>query len=308
MTPGTLRRLRPWLGTYVSVEARLDDAAATPPAIEAAYAEVAAIHAALSFHAADSELSRLHREAHRRPTPVGPHSWSVLTAAVQLAAASDGVFDPSVAPQLVRHGALPRPHGPNADARASWRDIELLDDRRVRFHRPLWIDLGGIAKGYAVDCAIDTLLQHGARHAAVNAGGDLRVAGPDAHGQPLVLRDPADPTRHLPLGTLGVGAVATSGEFLLGRPPGAAAISPLVDPRHGPRPARPCSVTVIADRCMLADGLTKIVALLGTASLPLLESLHAHAAILEAPDQLHTTAGFQDALGHPWPPGTTHHA
>lgn len=308
MTPGPLRRLRPWLGTYVAVEACLDDAAAAPPAIEDAYAEIAAIHAALSFHAADSELSRLNREAHRQPTPVGPHTWSVLTAAVQLAAASDGVFDPTVAPQLVHHGALPRPHGPDADAHASWRDVELLDDHRVRFHRPLWIDLGGIAKGYAVDCAIDTLLRQGARHAVVNAGGDLRVAGPQAHGLPLTLRDPADPARHIPLGTLGSGAVATSGEFLLGRPPGGEALSPLVDPRHGPRHARPGSVTVIADQCMLADGLTKIVALLGTASLPLLESLHAHAAILEAPDQLHITAGFRNALGHPRPPGTTPHA
>lgn len=308
MAPGTLRRLRPWLGTYVAIEACLDDAAAASQAIDAAYADVAAIHAAMSFHAAGSELSRLHRDAHRQPTRVGPHTWAVLTEALDLARISEGVFDPTVAAQLVGHGALPRPAGPTADPAASWRDIELLADRQVRFHRPLWIDLGGIAKGYAVDCAIATLLRHGARHVLVNAGGDLRVAGTSARGLPLAIRDPADPARHIPLGTLGPGAVATSGEFLLGRQPGAGPISPLVHPRHGPRPACPRSVTVIAETCMLADGLTKIVGLLGTASLPLLQARRAHAAILDAPDTLQTTAGFRAALGHPQPPGPALHA
>ncbi|HRH73948.1 FAD:protein FMN transferase [Zoogloea sp.] len=304
----TERRLRPWLGTYVAIEASMDDRRAASTAIEAAFSEVAVIHAAMSFHASDSELALLHREAHRRPTPVGPHTWAVLTQALHFARISDGVFDPTVAGQLVRLGALPRPEGPAPDTAATWRDIELINDRQVHFHRPLWIDLGGIAKGYAVDRAIDVLQRHGAQHAVVNAGGDLRVAGAPTHSQPLLIRDPADPARCIPLGTVGARAVATSGEFLLGRRPGAGPISPLIGPDRRPRPASSRSVTVVADHCMLADGLTKVVALLGADALPLLQALDAQAAILAGPeDTLQTTGGFWAALGHPVPPGHTHH-
>lgn len=299
MTPMTRRRMRPWLGTYVTVEAGMDTEAEALRVIEAAFARVAEVHLAMSFHSADSEIARLHREAAHRPTPVGEHTWSVLALTLRLAALSDGVFDPTVAASLVRHGALPRPDGPAPHPRATWRDIELLDDRHVRFHRPLWLDLGGIAKGHAVDCAIDAMLELGASHALVNAGGDLRIAGERTEGLPLTIRAPDAPHRHLPLGVLSTGAAATSGDFLFGRSDPAPAISPLVDPHKGVRPAQARSVTVLAPTCALADGLTKIVGLRDTASLPVLRLLDAHAAILDTPDTLQVTDGFWQQLVPP---------
>ena len=125
MTLMTRRRMRPWLGTYVTVEAGMATEAEALRVIEAAFARVAEVHLAMSFHSADSEIARLHREAAHRPTPVGEHTWSVLALTLRLAALSDGVFDPTVAASLVRHGALPRPDGPAPHPRATWRDIEL---------------------------------------------------------------------------------------------------------------------------------------------------------------------------------------
>jgi thiamine biosynthesis lipoprotein len=308
MTDSTLRRLRPWLGTYVSIEACAADAARVALAVEDAFAEIATIHAAMSFHSAHSELAHLHREAHQRPVRIGWHTWAVLAQALHLAELSDGVFDPTIAPQLVRHGALPRPDGPAPDEAGNWRDIELLDEQQVRFRRPLWLDLGGIAKGYAVDCAVAALKRCGVRHGSVNAGGDLRAFGDAPEGLPLAVRNPADPTARIALGTLRNRAVATSGEFFLGREGNAGGLSPIVEPARGMRQAHARSVTVIAESCAVADGLTKIVSLLGPAAQTLLEHFGATAAIIEPPDQLHAAEGFWAALGHTSLPGDTCHA
>ena len=75
-----------------------------------------------------------------------------------------------------RARAPPRGETPAADS-AGWRDIELVDGNGVRFARPLRVDLGGIAKGYAVDLAVRTLQELEIDRIAVNAGGDLRIAG-----------------------------------------------------------------------------------------------------------------------------------
>lgn len=308
MSDTVVRRLRPWLGTYVAIEARGTDPDRITLAIEAAYADIAAIHAALSFHSAASELARMNRHAHQETMPVGWHTWVVLSQAILLAQLSDGLFDPTVAPRLVRHGALPAPiEAPTPDPTANWRHIELTDPQQVRFHRPLWLDLGGIAKGYAIDCAIDTLRAHGLSAATVNAGGDLRAFGPlDGAGVPLAVRAPANPADAIPLGVLRNRAAATSGDFYLGRPNAPEGLSPILHPTDGARPACPRSVTVIADECITADGLTKIVSLAGTEAEPLLAHFGATAAIIEPPDQLIAADGFWTALGHPHPPETAH--
>lgn len=299
----SVRRLRPWLGTYVAVEAYGDDPQAVAAAVEAAYADVAAIHAAMSFHSASSDLARLHRHGANGPVSVAWHTWSVLALAVDIARASDGLFDPTIAPHLVRRGALPCPDALAPDPAADWRDLVLLGDQQVRFKRPLWIDLGGIAKGYAVDRAVEVLRTHGVRHGSVNAGGDLRVFGDAAEGLPLVVRHPDEPGRTIPLGTLRERAAATSGDFFFGRVDAPNSLSPIVDPHLGPRPAKARSVTVIAERCAIADALTKVVSLRGPDAQALLTRLGATTAIIEPPDQLHAAPDFWRALCHRSSPG-----
>lgn len=304
MSTAVVRRLRPWLGTYVAIEAHGEDEQRATAAVEAAYAEVAAIHEAMSFHSSNSDLARLHRHATARPVQVSRHTWNVLTLAMNMASASDGLFDPTIAPHLVHRGALPHPDAPAPDPTANWRDVVVLGDQQVRFQRPLWIDLGGIAKGYAVDCAVDVLLAHGVCHGVVNAGGDLRVFGGDASmGLPLAVRHPNDPSFHIAFGTLQERAAATSGDFFFGRLDGPDDLSPIVDPRAGLRAAVARSVTVIAERCAIADALTKVVSLLGRDAQALLARFGATAAIIEPPDQLHAAPDFWQVLGARCAPG-----
>src|SRR6185503_19443519 len=122
-----VRRCRPLLGTFVEVAATHASTRQAHRAVDAAFDEVALVHRRMSFNDPDSDVSRLNRGART------------------IAEASGGCFDVTVAAELVRRGILPRPWSPHEPCRdGSWRDVELLDDGRVRFHRPLWIDLGGI--------------------------------------------------------------------------------------------------------------------------------------------------------------------
>ncbi|GAB3345222.1 FAD:protein FMN transferase [Lysobacter tyrosinilyticus] len=270
-----VQRARPLLGTVVAI--RLDACAHdADAAIDAAFAEIEAVHRAMSFHEADSELSRLNRKAMHTAQPVGTRLWRVLRAALALARASNGRFDPSIAAHLVRSGHLPEPlHAPTPDPHATWHDIELLPQRQVRFRRALWLDLGGIAKGYAVDRAVAVLRAHGAQVGVVNAGGDLRVFGDSE--ETVLVREPADPRRSRPLLQLREGAVATSAGYFSANAGGSA----LVDPHTKARLGSDVSVSVCAPRALWADALTKVVLAEPVAAAPLLRRLHAQAALLD---------------------------
>ncbi|MBS0370355.1 MAG: FAD:protein FMN transferase [Proteobacteria bacterium] len=303
MTTCTLRRIRPWLGTYVHIDVTAADEHVAETALQAAFEEIAAVHQAMSFHSQDSDVSRLNREAHLHSVVVGANTLAVLVAARRFAQLSGGLFDPSIAPALVQRGMLPSPAASDAHKGASWEDIEIIDDGSVRFQRPLWIDLGGIAKGYAVDRAIDALERLGVQDACVNAGGDLRHFSRLGQRHPLAVRHPGDASQSIPLGHIANKAVASSGDFLLGRRGDQANASPIVHPRRGVAQSRPRSVTVIAGTCCEADALAKIVSLLGRDASPLLVELGASAAIIEAPDTLQASPGFWSALGHDAPLG-----
>ncbi len=261
----SLRRSKPLLGTFVDIAA----SAAVPSeallrATEAAYDAVRDIHALMSFHEPDSDVSRLNREAHAGPVTVDARTFAVLERAERISRASGGAFDVTVAPHLVAWGFLPSPANvPLADPKGSFEAIELLDGHRVRFRVPVWIDLGGIAKGYAIDAACAALRHQGITDYVVNAGGDLAVGACPA---PVHVRDPRHPQASLPIGTLANVAVATSGAYFAARAAEATGRHPIVDPADSGPVQNLGSVTVIGPDATTADALTKVVAVAGDAS------------------------------------------
>jgi FAD:protein FMN transferase len=279
-----VRRARPLLGTLVEIAVRgRDDPQA---AIDAAFQAVERVQRLMSYHDPASDVSRLNRQAHRRPTPVDAATFEVLQAALALSLRTGGAFDVSIAPQLEREGLLPRRY--LGTMHGNWRDIECLPGRRVRFRRPLRIDLGGIAKGYAVDLACDALRAHGVDNGLVNAGGDLRVVGSTAW--PISVRHPGRPTQRLPLCEIADGAVATSAAYFL--PSGAVRRArALVDGRTRALREWCGSVSVTASTCLSADALTKVVGVLGARAGSMLMREHASACIISE-DGSHRLLGF----------------
>src|ERR1041385_2657632 len=152
--------------------------------MKAAFEAVATVHALMSFHETASDVSRLNREAHLHAVAVHPWTYEVLQAACELNHSSKGLFDIAVAPALQWMRLLPgvAPAPPYTMQQVTAGSLELLPGFEVRFRHPrLRIDLGGIAKGYAVDRAIAILQEQGIKAAIVNAGGDLAACGPEAH-------------------------------------------------------------------------------------------------------------------------------
>lgn len=251
------RRMKPALGTFVGIEVAGGERETLIVATERAFAEILKIHTLMSFHEEASDVSRLNRDAAQAAVQVDAHTFEVLESALKLSRESDGVFDITVASTLVKWGLLPAHEWSAEGSEGRWQDIELLPDRRVRFARPLQVDLGGIAKGYAVDCAVGILQSFGVSSGIVNAGGDLRVFGDQA--QMIYVRDPADPQRSLPLGEIGNEAVATSAPCFSFTEHAGQRVSHFVNTRNGNSFVEDESVSVIAPRCMDADALTKVV-------------------------------------------------
>jgi thiamine biosynthesis lipoprotein len=180
------------------------------------------------------------------------------------------LFDVTVAPVLIAEGLLPAVAAGDADG--SHSDVELLPMCRVLLRRPMLLDLGGIAKGFAVDQAIRALRRAGCSEGLVNAGGDLRRFG--AQRELIHLRTPRGA---IPLAELGSGALATSNPYRTQPGHLAQPIGGIVDPRRKRLWQGRNSVSVAARSCMLADALTKVAALAGPACEPLLARFGARA-------------------------------
>ena len=259
------------MGTFLHVSAKGTDRVAVEHAIDDALRAVDQVERLMSFHDNNSELSRLNRDAHRQPQTVHAWTYGVLKRSVQIATLSDGLFDISVAPLLVESGLLPRREG-STTVFGNWRSLELLADSSVYFAKPMLLDLGGIAKGFAVDQAIHALRRGGCTEAIVNAGGDLRRFGKDNH--PVYLRRSTGPVQ---IAELRCGAVATSSPHAVLPDRIAQPIGCIADPKLQRTWQGVGSITVAARSCMIADALTKVAALAGPSCQPLLDRFGAQA-------------------------------
>lgn len=249
--PPVAERARPLLGTLVSIRAE-GEAADLPAAVDAAFVRIAEVHRLMSFHEPASDLSRINRDAARIPVHVDPRTAAVVRFALAMAKASHGAFDPTVAPAAVAAGTLPRPAGaPDPDPAGGWRDVD-VDGDSVVSARPVWLDLGGVAKGYAVDQAIACLQQAGVRQGCVDAGGDLRVFGPETLAVALRSAD----RDQIGVVELRDAAVASSA---------GGAMAAHFDGRTRRRLPDGRFASVVAADCMTADALTKVALVLGGA-------------------------------------------
>jgi FAD:protein FMN transferase len=293
-TSTNLRRARPLLGTFMEIDVDDVEEQHAEGAVEAAFASVTEVHRLMSFHEADSDVSRLNRSASSEAVAVHPWTYEVMAMAVDINQRSAGAFDIGVASTLQQLGQLPADGEsrltpaisiPMSDA------IELLADNRIRFTHPsIKIDLGGIAKGFAVDRAIDELRGHGVRSAIVNAGGDLAAFGPEA--RTIHVRDPRFPDRLICQVDVRNQALASTGRRFDPFRSAAATDSAVIEPRTR-TPARAVhGATVRASCCMIADALTKVVMLGGTEAAVPLSHYRASAIFVSADGDVRATVDW----------------
>jgi len=159
-----VQRLRPAMGTWAALEAFAGTPESTLAAVEAAYLEIGRIERQLHPNREGSELRSIHTAPLHTPVPVSAATWKLLHLAQSVYALSEGIFDP----------CLPHLPGRLADLVLSKPGIKT---HWVLCRVPLALDLGGIAKGYAIDRAIEALRLAGCVAGVVNVGGDLRIFG-----------------------------------------------------------------------------------------------------------------------------------
>jgi FAD:protein FMN transferase len=160
----TLTRLRIALGTFVAVEVEACDADTAARGVESAFAAVLTVEKLMHPTRPGSDLAVLRACARQSALKVHHWTWDVLNLCQRLHQSSRGAFDPCL-----------------ATAAGTISDLELLSDFRVVPRIAMHLDLGGIAKGYAVDRAIDALRASGCYGGLVNAGGDMAVFGAREH-------------------------------------------------------------------------------------------------------------------------------
>jgi thiamine biosynthesis lipoprotein len=295
-TSTSLRRAQALLGTFVEIDVADAPGCDAESAVEAAFAVVADVHRLMSFQDPDSDLSRLNRAASRGAVMVHPWTYAVLEMALEMANRSDGAFDIGVAGARQTTGQLlggPPPQAGTSTAAA----IELLANHHVHFHQPaVKIDLGGIAKGFAVDRAIEALQSRGVRSAMVNAGGDLAAFGPEA--RIVHIRDPRFPDRLLCRVDVRNEALASSARRFDPVRSAETTDTAVLEPATR-LPARGAhGATVRAPTCMVADALTKVVMVAGERAAAPLARFQASAMFLSTNDEIHTTSDWQGVLQH----------
>lgn len=285
------------MGTVAHIVVTAKDETSANQAIDAATDKIYQIEKLMSDYDPNSQLSQVNREAFEHPVEVDADLFQVLTAAKLYSCMSDGAFDVTIGPvvQLWRK-AKEDDTAPDADALQKAREAIgyenlILDAEKqtVQFAKEgMFLDLGGIAKGYAIDKAIEILQAAGVKGAMVDIGGDLRCFGTPADGKPhwlIGLQDPNNEGKILLKLKMDDMAVATSGDYRRYVVIDEKKHSHIINPTTADSAQDLSSVTIIAPTAMAADALATAVTVLGSEKgLILIESIEYVEAILISHD------------------------
>jgi len=266
---------RPEMGLPFRIVLYATNHASAHQVSEAAFGRIAELNAIMSDYEENSELSRLSRTSGTgQAIPVSPDLWRVLERGQKISSESDGAFDVTVGPLVQvwkrarRQRELPEPARLQAALEASgWKKLELDSQRRTArlLVSQMKLDLGGIAKGYALDEAASVIKRSGISRYLVSGGGDMAVgdAPPGAKGWKVEI-GLIDAT-NAPAACfvwLHNAALATSGDTFQRAEINGVRYSHIVNPHTGYGLTNHSVVTVIGPNVFIADPLTKAMSIL----------------------------------------------
>ncbi len=263
------------MGTIFQITLYTPDRETGQRAMRAAFEEIRRIDAKMSNYKPESELSRMNRTAWKRPFHASDELYAIIRESISYAELTEGAFDVTVAPLLKLWGFYKHEgHFPTARelehvrARVGYTFLILDEEEKtISFAKPgVEIDLGGIAKGYAIDRAVEILRRYGITSALLSAGESTIYALGAPPGKTfwsVSLRDPKHPQKMMAVLRLRDQSVSTSGRYekffrLSGKMYGH-----IFDPRTGQPVQGIYSVTIVAPRAIQSDALSTSVFVLG---------------------------------------------
>jgi thiamine biosynthesis lipoprotein len=301
-------RSRYLMGTTVEIKARSGDGARAQAAINEAYDEIARIEAIMSHWRGDSDLARVNAGAGRTPVQVAPELLEVVRRAIGVSRVTGGAFDITV--EAV--GRLWRieqedPRVPAQEeidaalARVGYRHVRLDEEAgTIYLDQPgVQIGLGGIAKGYAVDRAMEKLRARGIRSAMIAAGGDMALLGMDGEAPWRIgIKDPRRPWRIVGWFYASDTTVHTSGDYERFATVKGKRYHHILDPRRGYPASDSQAVTLLTPDGTLGDALCTGVFVLGPKEgLRLVESLpQVEALVIDEKGKIRMSGGMRERV------------
>ncbi|HEY3347224.1 MAG TPA: FAD:protein FMN transferase [Nitrospirota bacterium] len=274
--PGLYKDTRVIMGTYVTVTVSEEDIGPQKAvdAANAAFDEISRVDRLMSTYKPESQLSEVNRQAGIKPVKVDPELLDTVQDALDAAAATGGAFDPTVGP-LVRAWKI----GPEGGRIPATEEIEkaraLVGYSQVAVDKSggtvfikkkgMSIDLGGIAKGYSADRAVEAMKARGARGGIVAVAGDLKLFGRKPGGGPwkVGIQHPREKDAMLASFNLTDAATSTSGDYERFFIKDGVRYHHIIDPKTGYPAKGLVSVTVLAHDSYVADSLSTGIFVMG---------------------------------------------
>ena len=277
------------MGTRVGVELWHSDSLIAKQAIETVHSEMQRIDQSMSPFIKNSEVSLINRDATKHPIKISSELFTLIEKAQTISRQSNGIFDITFASigYLYNYRKHQRPSNKviqNTLLKINYKKIHLSPKTSEIFfkQKKVRIDLGGIAKGHAVDRCIAKLKALGIEHAVVSAGGDSRLIG-DKRGKPWVtgIRHPRHKNKYIAILPLENTAISTSGDYERFFIEDNIRYHHIIQPKTGKSATTSQSVTVIGPNSTTADALSTTLFILTTAkALKLINSLPLYEAII----------------------------
>jgi thiamine biosynthesis lipoprotein len=283
----------------------------TDSAFVAAEQAARIVEARMNRYNPDSELSGFNAAPADELVPLSEETMDVLRQSAALYQKTDQAFDITVLPLLrVWQSAAKADRLPSeeqvqaARAESRWAQIELTEQGARKSTATAGVDLGGIAKGFAMDLAVEAMRREGVDGGIVEIGGDLRCFGSKPDGRPwrVQLRDPFVPGAGSFVLAVRDAAVCTSGNYERGRMIAGQHFSHILDPRLGRPVDTYPSVTVVAGTAAAADAWATALSVLGPDGFALLDGTDLEAMIIVGTPEMYTihcTPGFSALVAEP---------
>jgi thiamine biosynthesis lipoprotein len=307
--PAEYKKSRALMDSYVSITVVSDSRENSRSAVEQAFAAIESFGKRINFYSDTSELAMINRSAGAAGTPVSPDTLDIIKKAVFVSEASGGAFDPTVGPvvQLWDFHETVKPRPDNIKDRlplVNYRNIIIEKDKALVMlkKKNMLLDLGGIAKGYAADIAVDILKKNGISSGLVAIAGDIRAFGLKPGGKPwnIGIKNPRQKDRSdeiiakIPLTDK---AISTSGDYERFFIVDNKRYHHLLDPKTGFPAYRSRSVSIIADKGVFADAFSTAVFVLGPdEGMNLVKKMGLEAVIIDNNGSVHLTEGIKDTI------------
>ncbi len=293
------------MGTAIHVELWHTDKATAKKNIQRVFTEMKRIDSLMSPFKKESELSLINNQAASHPVKISSELFNLIQQSIKFSELSNGAFDITFASvgKLYDYRKKIKPTKKEIIKNLksiNFKNIKLnLKNKSIFFSQTgIQIDLGGIAKGHAVDNAINILQQHGITQAMVSAGGDTRIIG-DKGGRPWLvgIRDPRNNNKSAVILPLSQSAISTSGDYERYFIKDNIRHHHIIKPSTGDSARELRSVSIIGTDSTTTDALSTTVFILGlktgmklVASLPDIEAI-----IIDNNGQMHYSTGLMPA-------------